>query len=58
MVENLPSSAGDVGSISGWRSQIPYTSGQLNLRATTAEPVYSRGREPQLERSLYCNEEL
>ena len=52
VVGNLPSNAGDVASISSWGTKIPHTSGQLNLRAATAEPVYSRGREPQLEKPV------
>ena len=31
MVKNLPSSAGNGGSIPGWRAKIPYSSGQLSL---------------------------
>ena len=37
VVENLPSNAGDVGSIPGQGTKIPYASGQLNPSATTRE---------------------
>ena len=39
MARNLPSNAGDVGSIPGEGTKIPYAVGQLSLRATTTEPA-------------------
>ena len=45
MVKNLPSNAGDVGSIPGWGTKIPQEEGQLSPHAL--EPM------PQLERSLH-----
>ena len=37
MVKNPPPSAGDVGSILGWRTKIPHAVVQLSLCATTTE---------------------
>ena len=37
VVKNLPSSAGDVGSIPGEGTKIPHAAGQLSPRATTTE---------------------
>ena len=37
MVNNLPSSTEDMGSIPDWRTKIPDAVGQLKLRATTRE---------------------
>ena len=37
VVENVLSNAGDAGSISGRGTEIPHTTGQLGLRATTTE---------------------
>ena len=34
-----PSNAGDPGLIPGWGTKIPHASGQLNLCATTTEPL-------------------
>ena len=51
VIKNLPSNAGDVGSIPGRGTKIPHTAGQLSPRAKTTEPGCSRAREPQLERS-------
>ena len=45
MVRNLPSSAGDVGSIPGWGTKIPCALGKLSPSATTRE-VYTPNREP------------
>ena len=39
VVKNLPSNAGDMGSIPGWGTKIPHATGQLNPRATTTEPA-------------------
>ena len=41
MVKNLPSNAGDVGSIPGQGIKIPHAAGQLSPHATTREkPAY------------------
>ena len=37
VVKNPPSNAGDAGLISGRETKIPHATGQLTLRATTAE---------------------
>ena len=37
MVENLPSSAEDVGLIPGWRTKIPHVTGQLSLYPAARE---------------------
>ena len=57
MVENPPSTSGEVSSIPGGRTKIPHAAGQLRPRATTTEPVLLNERaymlqttEPQLER--------
>ena len=49
MVKNLPSNAGDTGSISGWGTKIPHAVGQLSPRATTTElaRLNARARVPQ-----------
>ena len=39
MVENIPSSVGDAGSISGQGTTVPHAAGQLSPCATTGEPV-------------------
>ena len=39
MVKNLPSNAGDVGSIPGKRTKIPHATGQLSPHTTTTEQV-------------------
>ena len=41
-VKNLPSNAGDVGSIPGWGTKIPHAWGQLSLWAATTGPMRSR----------------
>ena len=46
MVKNLPSGAGDVGSIPGWGTKIPHALGHLSPSATTRE-VYTPNREPK-----------
>ena len=51
VVKNLPSNAGDAGSIPGRGTKIPHAAGQLSLCATTTEPLCSRACMPQLERS-------
>ena len=52
VVKNLPSNAGDKGSIPGQGTKIPHAMGQLSPCATTTEPTCSGARVPQLERSL------
>ena len=37
LVKNLPSYAGDVGLIPGWRTKISHAKGQLSLSAATRE---------------------
>ena len=37
--KNLPSNAGDVGSIPGQGTKIPHATGQLNPSTTTTEPA-------------------
>ena len=49
MVKNPRSSAGDVGSIPGWRTKIPHAMGQLSPHAATTEPMSSGARAPQLQ---------
>ena len=39
VVKNLPSNAGDTGSIPGPGTKIPHAKGQLSLRTTTTEPI-------------------
>ena len=39
-VENLPSNAGDLGSIPAWRTKIPQASGQLSLGTTAREGLH------------------
>ena len=51
VVKNLPSNAGDMASIPGWGTKIPHDAGQLSPRTATSEPMPSRARTPQLERS-------
>ena len=40
VVKNLPSNAGDTGTVPGQRTKIPYAVGQLDLHATAAEPKH------------------
>ena len=54
MVRNLPSNAGDVGSIPGQETNISHATGQLSLHVTTTEPTHSGAHAPQLERSLHA----
>ena len=54
MVRNLPSNAGDAGSIPGQGTKIPHATGQLSPHATATEPGHSGVRVPQLERSLHA----
>ena len=39
VVKNLPSSAGEAGSIPGWETKIPHAAGQLSPRTTTTDPA-------------------
>ena len=39
VVKNLPSNAGDMGSIPGGKTSIPHATGQLSLRTKTTEPM-------------------
>ena len=57
MVKNPPSNAGDVGSIPGERTKIPYAAGQLSPRATTTEPAPPVAQEPQQEKPVCCNKD-
>ena len=50
VVKNLPSNAGDAGSIPGWKIKIPHAEWQLNPRATTREPTRSTAHAPKLEK--------
>ena len=52
VVKNLPSNAGDMGSIPGWKIMSPRDAGQLRWCATNTDPVLSGARLPQLPRSL------
>ena len=49
VVENLPSNAGDTGSIPDQGTKIPHAMGKLSLHAATTEPACSGARVPQLE---------
>ena len=39
VAKSLPSNAGNMGSIPGQRTKIPYTSGQLSPHTTATEPA-------------------
>ena len=54
VVKNLPSNAGDVGSIPGWGTKIPHAAGQLIPRVTTTETAHSGACAPHLERSPHA----
>ena len=45
VVKNLSSNAADTGSIPGWGTKIPHTSGQLSLSATITEHTCLYQRE-------------
>ena len=53
MVNNLPSNAGDAGSIPGQETKIPHATGQLSPRVTTTEleRLNERARVPQTTES-------
>ena len=55
VVKNLPSNAGDAGSIPGRGTKIPHAVGQLSLHTATTEPVCSGAHMPQLEKPMLCN---
>ena len=40
MVNNLPSNAGDVGSIPDWGTKTPHAVVQLSLHTAATEPVH------------------
>ena len=52
VIKNLPSNAGDLGSIPGRGTKSPRAVGQLSARTPTTEPVHSGAPSPQLQRSL------
>ena len=47
MVENLPSSAEDVGLIPGWGTKIPHVMGQLSVYTATREVCVPQILNPQ-----------
>ena len=47
VAKNLPATAGDIDSIPGPGTKIPYATGQLSLCATTTEPAYPT--------AVFCN---
>ena len=49
VVKNPPSNAGDEGLIPGPGTKIPHAAGQLSPCTTTAEPMRSGARAPQLK---------
>ena len=49
VVKNLPSNAGDTGSIPGRGTKIPHAAGQLSPHAATTEPTCCGAHTPQLE---------
>ena len=70
VVKNLPSNAGDPGSIPGRGTKIPYAAAQLSPRATTTElsrldkrargpqptePTCPGAHTPQVERKPACH---
>ena len=65
VVKNLPSNAGDAGSIPGQGTKIPHAAGKLSPSTATTEPMRlnyracvpqtcSGARAPQLERSPHA----
>ena len=54
VVKNLPSNAGDVGSIPGQGIKTPHGKGQLGPQATTTntKPTHFGALDPQLERRV------
>ena len=49
MVKNLPSNAGDVGSVPGQGTEVPHVSEQLSLSTITTEPKHPGACVPPLE---------
>ena len=49
MAKNLPSNAGDAGSIPGRGTKIPHAAGQLSPRATTTELMHCNGKSRMLQ---------
>ena len=47
VVKNLPSNAGNAGSVPSQGTKISHASGQLSLRATTVEPAPQQERSPR-----------
>ena len=45
MVKNLPSNAGDMGSIPGWRTKSPHAVGQLSRTSQLEKPLSTATRE-------------
>ena len=56
MAKTLPSHAGDMGLIPGWRTKIPDAARQLSPCVARAEPC-SGAHVPQLEKPASCNED-
>ena len=56
VIKNLPSNAGDEGSIPGRGTEIPHTTVKLSQHTITTGPTCSRARVPQ-ERPTYCNKD-
>ena len=46
MVKNPPAHAGDVGSIPGWETEIPHTTGQLSPCTETTNLMSSGAQAP------------
>ena len=46
VVKNLPTNAGDMGSIPGWGTKISHAMGQLSPCASTSEPTFLGARVP------------
>ena len=57
MVENLPSSVGDTGLISGWGTNIPRATGQRSPCTTITEPAGPRVPATQQEKPVCCRRE-
>ena len=56
MVKNLPSNAGNMGSIPGWGIRISHATGWLSLHAATTEPSCSKAHAPQQEKPMSQSE--
>ena len=52
VVKNLPSNAGDVGSIPGQGIKTPHSKGQLSPQATTTKPTHFGALDLYQERRL------